>query len=98
MTEETSWVSPQSAITEATSPAIQFLPQTGTHPRSRSPQGVRATGIHRVRKNANKMTLDEFDSVDRKIMNQVHSAFPLVAEPYKEIANHALLFIHDSFG
>jgi DNA-binding Lrp family transcriptional regulator len=33
------------------------------------------------------MTLDEFDSVDRKIMNQIQSAFPLVAEPYKEIAN-----------
>ncbi len=33
------------------------------------------------------MTLDEFDSIDRKIMNQVQSAFPLVAEPFKEIAD-----------
>jgi DNA-binding Lrp family transcriptional regulator len=33
------------------------------------------------------MTLDEFDSIDRKIMNQVQSAFPLVTEPFKEIAS-----------
>ena len=32
------------------------------------------------------MTFDEFDSIDRKIMNQVQSAFPLVAEPFREIA------------
>jgi DNA-binding Lrp family transcriptional regulator len=32
------------------------------------------------------MPFDEFDPIDRKIMNQVQSGFPLVAEPYKAIA------------
>ncbi len=33
------------------------------------------------------MPFDEFDSIDREIMNQVQTAFPLVHEPYKEIAS-----------
>ena len=33
------------------------------------------------------MTFDEFDSIDREIMNRVQSAFPLVVEPFKEIAD-----------
>ena len=32
------------------------------------------------------MPLEEFDPIDREIMNQVQAAFPLVAEPYKEVA------------
>ncbi len=32
------------------------------------------------------MPFDEFDSIDRKIMNTIQAAFPLVAEPYRAIA------------
>ncbi len=32
------------------------------------------------------MPFDEFDSIDREIMNKIQAAFPLVAEPYKAIA------------
>jgi len=32
------------------------------------------------------MTFDEFDSIDREIMNRVQAAFPLVAEPFRDIA------------
>ena len=33
------------------------------------------------------MTFDEFDSIDREIMNRVQAAFPLVAEPFRDIAD-----------
>ncbi|HCI86165.1 MAG TPA: Lrp/AsnC family transcriptional regulator, partial [Dehalococcoidia bacterium] len=33
------------------------------------------------------MPFDEFDSVDRKIMNIIQAAFPMVEEPYKAIAD-----------
>ncbi|MDA1278689.1 MAG: AsnC family transcriptional regulator [Chloroflexi bacterium] len=33
------------------------------------------------------MPFDEFDATDRKIMNEIQANFPLVAEPYKELAN-----------
>ena len=32
------------------------------------------------------MTFDEFDPIDREIMNRVQAAFPLVAEPFRDIA------------
>lgn len=32
------------------------------------------------------MPQDEFDPIDRKIMNEVQASFPLVAEPYKAVA------------
>ncbi|MDG0867613.1 siroheme decarboxylase subunit alpha [Candidatus Lucifugimonas marina] len=33
------------------------------------------------------MPFDEFDPIDREIMNTIQAAFPLVAEPYKAIAD-----------
>ena len=50
--------------------------------------GDRRTGHAGCTGNENvlKMTSDEFDPIDREIMNQVQSAFPLVAEPFREIA------------
>jgi siroheme decarboxylase len=32
------------------------------------------------------MPFEEFDPLDREIMNTIQAAFPLVAEPYKAIA------------
>jgi DNA-binding Lrp family transcriptional regulator len=32
------------------------------------------------------MPFDEFDPIDREIMNTIQAAFPLVAEPYKAVA------------
>ncbi len=35
------------------------------------------------------MPFDEFDPIDREIMNKIQAAFPLVAEPYKMIGDSA---------
>ena len=51
---------------------------------NRAPRGTLERVFERARDKT--MPFDEFDPIDREIMNTIQAAFPLVAEPYKAVA------------